>query len=215
MALKLYSYYRSSCSWRVRIALNLKKIEYQIVPVNLLKNEQNSGEYSHINPSHLVPSIELKNESGQTIILGQSVAILEFLEERYNNVPLLPKDLIKRAKVREIVQMIASDIQPIQNLRVLNEVEVEKKNEWGSFWINKGFEAIEQVLTQSSGLYCVGDDITMADVLLVPQVYNAERFSVDMNKFPKIKSINERLCRIDAFSIAHPKNQPDCPIEIK
>ena len=144
--MKLYSYYRSSCSWRVRIALNLKEIPYEIIPVNLLKGEQNSSDYLKVNPSGLVPTLVLQNGSQ----LGQSIAILEYLEEAYPNSPLLPKDPVERAKVRQAVMIVAADTQPLQNLRILQKLfpeqsQEEQKKSYAIERIDSGLKAFSKV----------------------------------------------------------------------
>jgi len=200
----LYSYWRSTSSWRVRIVLAMKGVEYEYKPVNLLQGEQLRDDYAAINPLKEVPTLII---NGNTI--SQSVAIMEYLEETHSNPPLLPSDPYHRAKVRQIVECVVSDIQPIQNLRVLKKVGEEKKSEWAKFWIDVGFQGLEKLLQSTSGKYCWGDTVTLADCVLVPQVYNALRFSVDMTQFPCISRINDELSKLDAFKRAHPSVQPD------
>ncbi|XP_063589423.1 probable maleylacetoacetate isomerase 2 isoform X1 [Penaeus indicus] len=205
----LYSYFRSSCSWRVRIALAHKGVDYEYRAINLLKQEQVSDEYKKLNPLGQVPAL-IVNEN----TLTQSISILEYLEEAFPQKPLLPKDLLKRAKVREVCEIIGSGIQPLQNLAVLQKIG-ETKMEWGHFYIQNGFVALEQVLANSAGKYCVGDEVTIADCCLVPQVYNANRFKVDMAAFPVISRVHDALMSLDAFKAAHPSQQPDCPEDLK
>ncbi|XP_973541.3 probable maleylacetoacetate isomerase 2 isoform X2 [Tribolium castaneum] len=207
----LYSYWRSSCSWRVRIALNLKEIPYDIKPVSLIKTggEQHTNEFREVNPMEQVPALHI---DGVTLV--ESLSILAYLEETRPQRPLLPHDVVKRAKVREICEVIASGIQPLQNLVVLIHVGEEKKNEWAQHWINRGFRAVEKLLSASAGKYCVGDEITLADCCLIPQVFNARRFHVDLRPFPIILRIDRELENHPAFRAAHPSNQPDCPPEI-
>jgi len=191
----LYSYWRSSCSWRVRIAMNLKEIPYDIKPISLIKSggEQHCNEYREVNPMEQVPALQIgelllkahfkrktsltppmhPSPDGHTLI--ESVAIMHYLEETRPQRPLLPQDVHKRAKVREIVEIICSGIQPLQNLIVLIHVGEEKKKEWAQHWITRGFRAVEKALSTSAGKYCVGDEISMADCCLVPQVFNARR----------------------------------------
>ena len=149
-----------------------------------------------------------KNENDKQVLI-QSNAIMEFLEEMYPTVPLLPKDPIHRATVRSIVSMIACDIHPLQNLRVLIKIGEEGKMEWARHWIRLGFIALEKVLVSVSGLYCFGDSVTLADCCLIPQVYNALRFNIDMNEFPTIQRIYEQLQTLDAFKKSQPNSQPD------
>ena len=139
------------------------------------------------------------------------MAIMDYIDNKFEGYSLLPKDLALRAKVKEICEIICSGIQPIQNLSVLQKIGEANKMEWAHHWIQSGFDSLEKVLQKSSGKYCVGDDITMADACLVPQVYNANRFKVDMSKYPNISRIEKSLAEQPAFIKAHPDNQPDCP----
>ncbi|XP_045584398.1 probable maleylacetoacetate isomerase 2 isoform X2 [Procambarus clarkii] len=205
----LYSYYRSSCAWRVRIALAYKGVEYEYRPVHLLKKEQVSDDYMKLNPMGQVPALVIGSRT-----LTQSMSILEYLEEAYPQKPLLPKDLFLRAKVREVCEVIASGIQPLQNLSVLQKVGDEKKMEWAQFYINKGFIALEQLLAGCAGKFSVGDEVTLADCCLVPQVYNAFRFRVDKTPFPTIMRVNDALKDLEPFKAADPSNQLDCPEEM-
>uniref|UniRef100_A0A0N5BVX3 maleylacetoacetate isomerase n=1 Tax=Strongyloides papillosus TaxID=174720 RepID=A0A0N5BVX3_STREA len=203
----LYSYWRSSCSWRVRIALNLKKIDYEYKAVNLLKQENRSDEYLKINPIGFVPTLIIDDN-----VLTESLSIIEYINEKYPEpFPLLPKSLSDRAKARSIALTISSSIQPIQNLGVINYYSSDpaKKKEWSNHFITKGFTTVEKMLEKCHGKYCVGDNITIADLCIPPQVYNALRFDVDMSKFPIISKINEELGKIEAFKLAHPSVQPD------
>ena len=207
MSVKLYSYWRSSCSWRVRICLALKNIDYECIPVHLVKEggEQHKDNYKKLNPMEQVPTF-VKGD----FMLTQSMAIMEYLEETYPGRSLLPKDMEKRAKVRELCEIINSGIQPIQNLSVLQKIG-DTKAEWACSAITTGFVGLEQHLVNCAGKYCVGNDITMADACLVPQVMNAERFKVDMERFPTIARINKTLLEHSAFISSGPKSQPDCP----
>eukprot|EP00055_Hartaetosiga_balthica_P007056 m.23775 g.23775 ORF g.23775 m.23775 type:complete len:218 (+) comp5583_c0_seq1:128-781(+) len=207
----LYSYFRSSCSWRVRIALNLKNIDYKYHAINLLKGEQKSEEYLEVNPMGEIPALKIDGH-----LLTQSVAIIEYLDETRPETPLVPRDdPFKRAEVRRLTHMITSGIQPIQNLRVLLKHGKEHKMEWGQWAISTGFDALEKELEKTAGKYCFGDEITMVDLCLVPQVFNAERFEVDMSKYPTIQRIAGTLSELDAFAKAHPTKQPDCPEELQ
>jgi len=203
---ELYSYWRSSSAWRVRNVLQMKGIVYNYKAVNLLEGAQASEQYAHVNPMKAVPSITI---DGHTF--AESVAIMEYLEETRPNPPLLPKDSYQRALTRQLVEMVVSDMQPIQNMKVLTKIGEEKKAEWAKYWIDKGFEALEQQLKKTSGKYSLGDEVTLADCVLVPQVYNAIRWQVDMSKFPTISRVNEELSKLEAFKAAHPDVQPDAP----
>ncbi|XP_053143071.1 maleylacetoacetate isomerase isoform X2 [Hemicordylus capensis] len=207
----LYSYFRSSCSWRVRIALTLKGIAYEQAPVHLLKDggQQHSSEFQALNPMQQVPALKIDG-----VTLSQSLAIIEYLEETRPNPRILPQDPKKRAQVRMISDHIVSGIQPLQNLSVLQQMG-EKQQEWAEHCISRGFKAVEQVLQETAGRYCVGDEVTMADLCLVPQVYNAARFKVDLAPYPTIVRINKALLELDAFQISHPCRQPDTPPETR
>ena len=212
MHLALRGYWRSSSSWRVRIALNWKGLEYENIPVHLVADggHQHSDEHRALNPMREVPVLLVDGEP-----LAQSVAILEFLEETHPEPALLPQDPIARARARQLTEVINSGIQPIQNLRVMQrlgrEFDFEKPQQqtWSRGWIDQGFQALETLLQQHAGQYCVGDSVSFADLCLVPQIYNARRFSVDLDQFPTIMGIEERLAVLPAFKAAHPDQQPD------
>ncbi|NOU50125.1 maleylacetoacetate isomerase [Pseudoalteromonas sp. JBTF-M23] len=206
--MKLYTYFRSSAAYRVRIALNLKNIPHELIGVNLLKSEQQGEGYTSKNPQGLLPALE--TEQG---VLAQSLAILEWLEETHTDTQLLPNDPWQKAQVRNFCYAIACDIHPIDNLRVLKylsqelNVDDEQKNTWYCHWVIEGFKKLEAMLGDSP--FCFGETPTLADVCLVPQVFNALRFKVDMTPFPKIAAIYERCNQLPAFSDAAPENQPD------
>ena len=209
----LYSYWRSSSAYRVRIALNLKGIVYRQNYVHLVKQggEQHKTEYRGINPLGLVPALL---HAGQTVV--QSMTICEYLEETFPEFPLLPSDPAGRARVRTIAQSIASEIQPLNNLGVMNYLKKEMRqddaafDEWYFHWIERGFTAVETWLSLAeSGLYCHGDSPTIADCFLVPQVYNAERFSCDLGPYPNIRRITAQCRTQSAFEAAAPENQAD------
>ncbi|MCH8228374.1 MAG: maleylacetoacetate isomerase [Proteobacteria bacterium] len=213
----LYSYWRSSSSYRVRIALNLKGIDYQQVPVHLVSNggEQNQPAYREINPLGLVPALV---HDGQVVV--QSLAICEYLEEAFPATPLLPADIRSRARVRSIAQSIASEIQPLNNLGVMQYLKKEMGQteetvrRWYVYWVDRGFSAIESWLgSRHTGRFCHGDAPGLADCFLVPQVYNAERFDCDLEPYPLIMRITS-LCReLPGFRAAAPENQPDTGIK--
>ncbi|KAM9787015.1 maleylacetoacetate isomerase isoform X1 [Syngnathus typhle] len=207
----LHGYFRSSCSWRVRIAFALKGIEYDQVPVNLIKDggQQLTEDYKTLNPMQQVPAVEIDG-----VTLSQSLAVIQYIDETRPGPRLLPSDPVKRAHVRMISDLIASGIQPLQNLHVIQKIGAEKV-QWAQYFINRGFEALEPLLKQTAGKYCVGDEISMADVCLVPQVYNAERFKVDLSLYPTIQRLNETLMKIEAFQVSHPSCQPDTPVELQ
>ncbi|XP_005656487.1 maleylacetoacetate isomerase isoform X1 [Sus scrofa] len=208
----LYSYFRSSCSWRVRIALALKNIDYEIVAINLIKDggQQFSKEFQALNPMKQVPALKIDG-----ITLSQSLAIIEYLEETRPTPRLLPQDPKKRAQVRMISDLLASGIQPLQNLSVLNQVGKENQLTWAQRVIAPGFNALEQILQSTAGKYCMGDEVSMADLCLVPQVANAERYKVDLSPYPTISRINKSLLALEAFQVSHPSRQPDTPPELR
>ena len=207
----LYGYFRSSAAYRVRIALNLKGLAYAQAPVSLLRGEQRSADYLALNPQGLVPAL-LDNG----VLLTQSLAICEYLDESYpESMRLLPDGAVLRAQVRAVAQAIACDIHPLNNLRVLNYLKAELgqseevRNGWYRHWIATGFAALEQQLATSAGRYCFGDTLTLADVSLLPQVFNAQRFAVDMGGYPLLARIAANLEQVPAFADAHPSRQPD------
>lgn len=211
MGITLYSYYRSSAAYRVRIALNLKGVDYRLHTLNLLTGEEKAAPYTDINPQGLVPMLEHDGHH-----LSQSMAILEYLEERYPNPPLLPVGAADRAWIRSLSNIIACDIHPLNNLRILKylsqELDVEdgQKLSWYRHWVEQGFEALEtHLLGRSNQCYCFGDAPGLADVLLIPQVYNARRFEVDMEQYPTINAIEQHCLSLPEFEKAAPENQPD------
>jgi len=195
----------------VRIALEWKGIEYEYKAVHLVKDggQQNADEYTAFNPMAQVPSFIVDG-----VVMTQSMAILEYIEEAYPSQALLPTDKNQRFKVREICEIIGSGIQPLQNLSVLKQFEQSKQKEWASRWIAKGFHALEQVLAGCSGKYCVGDQVSLADCFLPPQIYNANRFEVDMEPYPHIVRIGKNLDLLEPFQKAHPSEQPDTPADL-
>lgn len=208
--MKLYSYFRSSAAYRVRIALNLKGVSAQILPVHLVKGEQKDPAYTAINPQGLVPSLI---DEGCTI--NQSLAIMEYLDEKYPQVPLLPKDIDDKAMVRALALTVACEIHPLNNLRVLQylsttlAVSDEQKQAWYAHWIHEGFVAFERQLSQCAGLFCFKDTPTIADCCLVPQVYNAKRFGVDLSAYPIINRVVAHCMSLEAFVLASPEQQAD------
>ncbi len=216
--MKLYSYFRSSASYRVRIALNLKGLPYEVVPVHLLKNggEQFSPEYRKLNPDALVPAL-IDEASGENHALTQSLAIIEYLEESHPTPPLLPASPADRAFVRGIALSIACDIHPINNLRVLRylvrnlNVSEDDKNAWYRHWCEQGLASIETMLARDKrvGTFCYGDTPTLADCCLIPQIANAQRLNCDLSPMPTIMRINEACLALDAFKKAAPASQPD------
>ena len=210
--MKLFGYFRSSAAFRVRIALNLKGLEYETVAIHLRRNDQSKPDYRSVNPQGLVPTLE---DGGRSLI--QSLAIIEYLDEIHPEPPLLPKDPAGRARVRALADIVACDIHPINNLRVLRYLTRQLGHdetaiaEWYNHWIASGFEALEQLVAEDpgTGRFCHGDSPGLADVALVPQVVNAERYQLDLAPYPTLSRIYENCMRLDAFTAAHPGNQPD------
>jgi maleylacetoacetate isomerase/maleylpyruvate isomerase len=213
MTIKLYSYWRSSAAYRVRIALNLKGLDYNTVAVSLApgESEHRKDEYRAINPQMLVPFLE----DGE-IAIGQSMAILEYLEEAYPQTILLPHDEPMRSRVRAFCNMIACDVHPLNNLRVTTYIKAElgadeaATSAWYAHWIHEGFAAAEALA--SDGPYVFGDKPTLADAFLVPQIYNARRFGVPLTPFPKLVDIVDACNELSAFKKAAPEQQPDAAI---
>ena len=212
-SMKLYDYFRSSASYRVRIALHVKGLAYEPVAVNLLTTEQRSEAHLARNPQGFVPALEVASADGQQLIT-QSLAICEYLDEAYPETPsLLPGDALVRSRIRSLAQIVACDIHPLDNLRVLNYLVTElglsedQKMTWYRHWIQQGFAALESRLAQSAdtGMFCHGDSVTLADVCLVPQVYNAKRFAVDMSPYPTIQRINAACLALPSFQQAQPE----------
>ena len=209
--MRLYSYYRSGTSQRVRIALNLKGLDYEIVPVNLREREHKGENYLALNPQGLAPTLEIDGER-----LIQSPAILEYLEERFPEPPLLPSAPLEKARVRALAAIVGCDIHPVNNLRILNALrkdygaDEDAVKQWCGQWICAGFDALEQMLqTRPGGRFSHGDSPTLADVYLVPQVYSARRFEVDLSPYKTIVAIDRACAELDAFRIADPANQID------
>ena len=214
--LQLYSYWRSSAAYRVRIGLNLKGLPYEIVPVHLVQDggQQHSDAYRAINPQELVPTLG----HGQRR-LSQSLAILEYLDEVWPDRPLLPATARARQRVRALALLVACEVHPLNNLRVLQYFEHEwnvpqpERDAWVKHWITDGFAAAEALLAghPSTGDFCEGETPTLADCCLVPQIYNARRFGVDMQAFPTLARIEQACLELPAFDAARPERQPDAP----
>jgi maleylacetoacetate isomerase len=208
--MKLFSYWRSSAAWRVRIALSWKGIPHGTVPVHLIREggQQYSESYHEVNPQERVPALE---DEGR--ILAQSLAIIEYLEEIHPQPPLLPRDPVERAKVRGLAHIIACDIHPLNNVAPLRYLKNELGHDqaaidaWYHRWIADGFDALEAMIRPAP--FCFGSDVTLADVCLVPQVYNARRLKFPVDRFPKIVAVDAACARLPAFDKARPENQPD------
>jgi maleylpyruvate isomerase len=208
---KLYSYFRSSAAYRVRIALNLKDIAYETLPIHLVKDggHNKRPEFRAVNPQMRVPALVTANDE----VLMQSLAIVEYLDETYPNPPLLPKDPLARARVRALAQLIACDIHPLNNIGPLRYLKNTMSQEqsaidaWYHHWVVDGFEALEAMIRPAP--FLCGNEVTLADICLVPQVYNARRLKVPLDKFPKIVGADAACQKLPAFDRARPENQPD------
>lgn len=215
-SLRLYSYWRSSAAYRVRIGLALKGLPYETVPVHLLRDggEQHTAAFREANPQELVPVLQHGSR-----LYRQSLAILEYLDETWPDPPLLPASSRDRARARGLAQLVACDIHPLNNLRVLQYLEREwnapqpERDEWVRHWIGLGFDALEASLNDhpATGAFCEGDLPTIADCCLVPQAYNARRFGLDLGRWPTIARIEQACLALPAFDAARPERQPDCP----
>jgi len=212
--IKLYGYWRSTAAYRVRLALNIKQISYSQESVHLVKDggKQHLPEYQSLNPQGLVPTLV-----DDDVAIGQSLAILEYLEEKYPQKSLLPALLSERAQARQLCQIIACDLHPLNNLRVLkylsNELKVsdDEKSKWYHHWLDCGFKAFDRLLEKQAiaGTYCMGGELSIADVCLIPQIYNADRFGFSMDAYPRLNEINQNCLQLTRFQDAIPENQPD------
>lgn len=215
--MKLYTFWRSTAAFRVRIVANLKKVplEYAFVSLTADGGQHHQPAYRAVNPSGGVPSLE--TDAGE--VLTQSLAIIEYLDERFPEPPLLPGDAIARAHAREIALHVVADLHPLNTPRIMQRLTAQfgadaaAQDDWIRHWIGAGFVGIEALLgrLQSNGCHCLGDAVTLADVCLVPQVFNAQRFKVDMTPFPLIAAIDAHCMSLPAFALAHPAAQPDAP----
>ena len=215
MTIKLYSYWRSSASWRVRIALHLKGLRFEYVPVHLVKGEHKADTHHARNPMDQVPALEITID-GKKRLLAQSIAILELLEEQHPEPPLLPRDAFLRARTRELAEAINAGIQPHQNLGPMGRIDALEAGAGklhARHFNDVGLAALEQRVQETAGRFCVGDRPTFADLCLVPQLYSARRFEVpDLEaRFPTLARIDAECGALSAFADAHPDRQPDAP----
>jgi maleylacetoacetate isomerase len=210
--MKLYTFFRSSAAFRVRIALNLKGLQYESLPKAFARNEHRAPDYLALNPQGLIPALAIDG-----VVLSQSLAIIEYLNDRHPAPPLLPEDPIDRARVRSMAMTIACEIHPLNNLRVLNYLRDQLRQDdggigtWYRHWVTEGFRGLEVQAREFSadGRYCFGDAVSLTDVLLVPQMFNARRFKTDLTPFPTLVGISTHLEALPAFAAARPEVQPD------
>lgn len=216
--LVLYTYFRSSSSQRVRIALHTKKLQFESKFINLIAEggQHHSQDYKSLNPAEQVPTLV---HGGKAI--SQSMAIIQYLDQVFLEKKLFPNDAFLKAKNIEFCEVINSNMQPFQNLKVMQYLEKNfgltppQKQQWLKDWMNPGFVAVEKLLSRFAGNFCFGDEITAADCFLAPQITSAERFSIDINPFPTLKRISDRYKDHEVFLKSHPYTQPDCPSELK
>jgi len=211
----LYNYFRSSTSYRVRVALHHKNIPFEYKAISLLKGEQHSSDYRKLNPMGGVPTLVHNGK-----MLAESFAILEYLEEVSPDHPLLPKDPYVRGRIRQACEYVNSGIHPFGNLRVQkylgdNGFTAEQKDAWLKHWLGDGMTALQTLLAPTAGKYCFGEEITLADIFVVPQIMTCERFGIDMKAFPLLTKINENCLQLEAFKKAHPFRQIDTPEEMR
>lgn len=209
--MKLYTYYRSTAAYRVRIALNYKQVPHELIPINLIENQQHDAAYKQLNPQQRVPTL-----IDGDLSIGQSMAMLEYLEEKYPKPSLLPKDLANRARVRYLSQIIVCDMHPLNNAGSLQFLKQEFHHSqeetmtWYFHWLRNGFDALEAIISKTSeGEYSLGKEISVADICLIPQIYNAFRFGFDMSNYPTLLAVNDHCLTLEFFDKARPENQLD------
>lgn len=214
--LVLYNYFRSSTSYRARLALHWKGLAFDYKPIHLLKNEQRSPAFLALNPQGEVPTLIHKGQ-----VISQSLAILEYLDEVFPQIRIYPTDPVQRAQVREFCEHINAFIHPLGNLKVQKYLETQHgfdqaaKDKWVLHWLNEGFTALEKILEKSAGTYCFGEQPTAADFCLIPAVFTARRFHLDMTPFPIINRIDQHCKTVEKMMKAHPLNQIDTPEELR
>lgn len=218
--LTLYSYFYSSASWRVRSVLALKKIPFKYQVVKLLDGDQHSEEFLKKSPMHQVPALTVELEDGSSHTLLQSLTIIKFLEDNYPEPSIYPKDPMALYKSLAIAETISGGVQPLQNLETLVHytepldlppLDQAARKKVAQFWIDRKLTNLERLVASTAGKYCVGDEVSIADVSLVPQMFNARRFELDTNKYPLLKEIDERLQSLEMFTVSHPMSCPDAP----
>jgi maleylacetoacetate isomerase len=208
--LKLYSYFRSSASYRVRIALHWKELPFEYIPIHLVKGAQTSEEYRKVNPMAHVPALDHNG-----FLVAESVAIIQYLDAIFPQQRMFPQSPREHATVMQVVEILNSGIQPLQNLKVLGYLESkrgftqEDKNEWCRTWIGNGLRALEQILSRTAGSFCFGGEVTAADAFLIPQLFAARRFNVKTDDYPTLARVEATCVKLPAFVKAHPEKQPD------
>mgnify|MGYP001618144699 CR=1 FL=1 len=211
MKLRLYNYWRSSSSYRIRLALHYKQLAFEYIAVSLIRGEQHQPEHRDRNPIGTVPLLEI-DDGSHVVRIPQSIAIAEFLEERFPERSLFPKSAIDRAHVRALAETVNSGIQPFQNLATLNYVKTELKADekaWAQYWIRTGLELLEHQAAPRAGLFMLGDTFTWADCCLLPQVYSARRFGIDLNAFATLSRIEQNCLKLECVEKSRPEIQPD------
>jgi len=210
MKLTFYGYWRSSCSWRVRIALALKQVPHTLVTVNLLAGEQHGGEYGRKSPTNMVPLLEVE-EDGKLRRLGQSLAMLDWLDARFPTPRLTPLEPWARAKALQLAEVVNSSIQPLQNLIVLGKIDAlgGERGKWAAEFNARGLAALEREAEETAGRFLVGDEVSVADLCLVPQLYSARRYGVDLTAYPRLLRVEQECSQLEAFRVAHAEVQPD------
>lgn len=209
--MKLYGFWRSSATWRVRIALHVKQLPFDYTAISLIRHEQHAADFQRLNPMKHVPVLAIEH-GGATHHVAESMAIIELLDELYPSPPLLPRDPLLRARARQLALLVVSGIQPLVNSRVQAWVRDELKADpsaWAGHWLQSGLAALEEALTTSAGQFAVGDDLTVADICLVPQLYMARRLGLSLEPYPTIVAIEQRCAALPAFQKALPEHQPD------
>lgn len=222
--LTLYSFFYSSAAWRIRSVLALKNIPFKYEPVHLLNGDQHGEEFVKLSPMHQAPVVKVVLADGSEHILTQSLAIIQYLEDNYPSEPVFPKDSLLCAKARAIADTISGGIQPLQNHETLTRyteplglepLNPEARKRVAQYWIRRKLENLEKLVKKTSGKYCVGDELTIADISLVPQMFNARRFEVDTSACPTLRAIDERLQKLEIFKVSHPFACPDTPDDLR
>lgn len=211
--LVLHNYWRSSASYRARIGLGVKRLAYEYAVISVICGDQHTPAYRAVNPMQQVPTLEVITDHGERIAITQSLAILAFIDEHWPDPPLLPHDIYRRAHTRALAELINAGIQPLHNTGVLDQVKAfgGDADAWAHRFISKGLAAFDALCAETAGAFCVGDAVTLADVCLVPQLFGARRYDIDLSRWPRLLDIEARCLEIPAFLDAAPDRQPDSP----